>query len=35
LYSGISMVIRGKEPWTLSHGGKIHWLCYKFFFYYV
>lgn len=22
LYSGISMLIRGKEPWTLSHGGE-------------
>jgi electron-transferring-flavoprotein dehydrogenase len=24
LYSGISMFIRGKEPWTLSHGGNCH-----------
>lgn len=22
LYSGISMLIRGKEPWTLRHGGE-------------
>lgn len=26
LYSGISMLIRGREPWTLSHGGKRHYL---------
>lgn len=26
MYSGFSMVLGGREPWTLSHGGKIIFL---------
>lgn len=25
LYAGVSFLIGGKEPWTLSHGGKYSW----------
>lgn len=24
MYSGFSLMIGGREPWTLSHGGKIN-----------
>lgn len=27
IYSGFSMLLKGKEPWTFSHGGKKTYFC--------
>jgi electron-transferring-flavoprotein dehydrogenase len=35
MYSGISMLIRGKEPWTLSHGGKSYCDLMNYLFTYI
>lgn len=32
MYSGFSMLVGGREPWTFSHGGKQKFLYFKWFF---